>query len=408
MLVPPSPLACTFLRGGEEDDDEAKDRPGKRKLPLECRVEGCGVDLAPLKLQNKADYRVRYKICEEHLKALEVHTEGKVMRFCQQCTSLHDIASFDGQKRSCRERLNSHNARRRKKRQPVEPSEFGKARPPSGDAVGFQALQGLLNANSLATLSGGTANSAVLSKVYEFLAASAAQPGATPAPKLDEPGSTQLLKSAADLLGSMGSTGIQSAVAALQAVQPQPKPASSVPVAALSPHPSPAQPTLPAGMGMEQLNELLGSYSHILNMQAGQLQPQVPPLVPAAPAAQPQDAASLLGSILAGGSMAPAVAPSPPAHSSMGQLSPADGIMIASLANSGLLGQGVTMNGIADIVTALQQVKHKQQQQQQQHPAQQSSPIATVAASQGIPGLSGNIASAMAQLSQLASMPQNN
>lgn len=41
--------------------------------------------------------------------------EGKRQRFCQQCGRFHDLTSFDGDKRSCRARLQRHNARRRKK-----------------------------------------------------------------------------------------------------------------------------------------------------------------------------------------------------------------------------------------------------------------------------------------------------
>lgn len=36
-------------------------------------------------------------------------------RFCQQCGRFHNLADFDGDKRSCRARLVKHNARRRKK-----------------------------------------------------------------------------------------------------------------------------------------------------------------------------------------------------------------------------------------------------------------------------------------------------
>lgn len=36
-------------------------------------------------------------------------------RFCQQCGRFHNLAEFDGDKRSCRARLLKHNARRRKK-----------------------------------------------------------------------------------------------------------------------------------------------------------------------------------------------------------------------------------------------------------------------------------------------------
>ena len=36
-------------------------------------------------------------------------------RFCQQCGRFHHLVEFDGEKRSCRARLQRHNARRRKK-----------------------------------------------------------------------------------------------------------------------------------------------------------------------------------------------------------------------------------------------------------------------------------------------------
>lgn len=41
--------------------------------------------------------------------------DGRRQRFCQQCGRFHDLAAFDGDKRSCRARLQRHNARRRKK-----------------------------------------------------------------------------------------------------------------------------------------------------------------------------------------------------------------------------------------------------------------------------------------------------
>jgi hypothetical protein len=41
--------------------------------------------------------------------------EGKRQRFCQQCGRFHDLTCFDADKRSCRARLQRHNARRRKK-----------------------------------------------------------------------------------------------------------------------------------------------------------------------------------------------------------------------------------------------------------------------------------------------------
>lgn len=51
--------------------------------------------------------------------------EGRRQRFCQQCGRFHDLASFDGDKRSCRARLQRHNARRRKKADVTESSRVG-------------------------------------------------------------------------------------------------------------------------------------------------------------------------------------------------------------------------------------------------------------------------------------------
>ena len=83
----------------------------------------------------------RYKICEEHLKLHSLVRNGRRQRFCQQvgcvqdrqrtggmwsccsdsnvqcvqCGRFHDLTEFDGEKRSCRTRLQRHNARRRKR-----------------------------------------------------------------------------------------------------------------------------------------------------------------------------------------------------------------------------------------------------------------------------------------------------
>ncbi|KAF8073156.1 SPL3 [Scenedesmus sp. PABB004] len=75
-----------------------------------CQVEGCGTDLRGLR-----DYHLRYKICEYHLKVSSIIRDGKQQRFCQQCGRFHLLSDFDGAKRSCRARLQRHNARRRKR-----------------------------------------------------------------------------------------------------------------------------------------------------------------------------------------------------------------------------------------------------------------------------------------------------
>jgi SBP domain len=63
-------------------------------------VEGCSGSLKNLK-----EYHQRYKICEHHLKVSSIVVEGVRKRFCQQCGRFHDLSEFDGDKRSCRARL---------------------------------------------------------------------------------------------------------------------------------------------------------------------------------------------------------------------------------------------------------------------------------------------------------------
>lgn len=64
------------------------------------QVEGCSGSLKNLK-----EYHQRYKICEHHLKVSSIVVEGVRKRFCQQCGRFHDLSEFDGDKRSCRARL---------------------------------------------------------------------------------------------------------------------------------------------------------------------------------------------------------------------------------------------------------------------------------------------------------------
>lgn len=85
-------------------------RTSRPDVPVMCQVDGCLNDLAGLK-----EYHNRYKICHHHLKIPSIVRAGHIQRFCQQCGRFHDIGEFDGDKRSCRARLQRHNARRRKK-----------------------------------------------------------------------------------------------------------------------------------------------------------------------------------------------------------------------------------------------------------------------------------------------------
>ncbi|OEL29398.1 Squamosa promoter-binding-like protein 12 [Dichanthelium oligosanthes] len=86
-----------------------------------CQVEGCKIDLSSAK-----DYHRKHKVCEAHSKAPKVVVAGLERRFCQQCSRFHGLDVFDQKKRSCRRRLNDHNARRRK--QQPEAISYGSSR----------------------------------------------------------------------------------------------------------------------------------------------------------------------------------------------------------------------------------------------------------------------------------------
>ncbi|KAL5207781.1 hypothetical protein ABZP36_032216 [Zizania latifolia] len=74
-----------------------------------CQVEGCNIDLSSAKT-----YHRKHRVCEAHSKDPKVTVAGLERRFCQQCSRFHALTEFDQKKRSCRRRLNDHNARRRK------------------------------------------------------------------------------------------------------------------------------------------------------------------------------------------------------------------------------------------------------------------------------------------------------
>jgi hypothetical protein len=52
-----------------------------------------------------------------HIKLPQVMRGGRLQRFCQQCGRFHDLAAFDAGRKSCREQLSKHNARRRRRAQ---------------------------------------------------------------------------------------------------------------------------------------------------------------------------------------------------------------------------------------------------------------------------------------------------
>lgn len=101
----------TSTSGSDEHAELASSKRNCRSDgPVMCQVDGCLTDLAGLK-----EYHNRYRICQYHLKIPCIVREGNRQRFCQQCGRFHNIGEFDGDKRSCRARLERHNARRRKK-----------------------------------------------------------------------------------------------------------------------------------------------------------------------------------------------------------------------------------------------------------------------------------------------------
>ncbi|KAF7136623.1 hypothetical protein RHSIM_Rhsim08G0191600 [Rhododendron simsii] len=93
-----------------------------------CLVDGCQADLS-----NCREYHRRHKVCERHSKTPEVEINGRKRRFCQQCSRVsslfsfditgshnigflgiqgpgfHSLEEFDEGKRSCRKRLDGHN-----------------------------------------------------------------------------------------------------------------------------------------------------------------------------------------------------------------------------------------------------------------------------------------------------------
>ena len=77
---------------------------------LFCQVEDCRAPLEGLK-----EYHQRYKVCDHHLKMEYIERDGQKYRFCQQCGRFQPLDEFDDRKRSCRARLQRHNARRRKR-----------------------------------------------------------------------------------------------------------------------------------------------------------------------------------------------------------------------------------------------------------------------------------------------------
>jgi len=65
-----------------------------------CQTDGCNADLS-----NCKPYVRRYRLCWTCMKSSMVFVDSKAMRFCQQCSRLHELSMFDGNKKSCRVKL---------------------------------------------------------------------------------------------------------------------------------------------------------------------------------------------------------------------------------------------------------------------------------------------------------------
>ncbi|EFN55613.1 hypothetical protein CHLNCDRAFT_133755 [Chlorella variabilis] len=139
----------------------AKKRANMRCANYCCQVEGCPRQLLPLR-----SYYQRQHICEEHFRALAItDASGHVSRFCQQCTKLEPLSSFDGERRSCRVSLDRRNQRRQGKRGSGGANSSGGSGSGSGSVTRLHgdspiafAQRPSLSAEAPAALGGAAAN----------------------------------------------------------------------------------------------------------------------------------------------------------------------------------------------------------------------------------------------------------
>ncbi|GLI68118.1 hypothetical protein VaNZ11_012456 [Volvox africanus] len=73
-----------------------------------CQADGCMEDLSGLRR-----YFRRYHVCETHIRSQVVLIGGRQVRFCDQCSTFHPLAFFDGQRRTCRDKLEQNRLKRR-------------------------------------------------------------------------------------------------------------------------------------------------------------------------------------------------------------------------------------------------------------------------------------------------------
>uniref|UniRef100_A0A1D1ZP12 SBP-type domain-containing protein n=1 Tax=Auxenochlorella protothecoides TaxID=3075 RepID=A0A1D1ZP12_AUXPR len=80
-----------------------------RNKQQSCQITDCQANLSLL-----GAYHKRYRVCDVHMRSLSVPFRGVDSRFCQQCGRFQELSAFDGEHRSCRERLLRHAGRRRR------------------------------------------------------------------------------------------------------------------------------------------------------------------------------------------------------------------------------------------------------------------------------------------------------
>uniref|UniRef100_A0A061SNC3 SBP-type domain-containing protein n=1 Tax=Tetraselmis sp. GSL018 TaxID=582737 RepID=A0A061SNC3_9CHLO len=90
----------------EQIENEKKGTGKAPELSIKCAVPGCEV-------LSQQGFKLRHRICTKHQNMDSVMVDGIRQRFCQQCTKLHPLQMFEGQRRGCKKRLDRHNERRR-------------------------------------------------------------------------------------------------------------------------------------------------------------------------------------------------------------------------------------------------------------------------------------------------------
>jgi len=97
-----------FGSGG--DLPRTKSPKWTQKSRPKCLADGC-----KLELNGNGAYNLRYRLCEDHIKAMTLFQGGVAKRFCQQCSRLHEMSEFEGKRRSCISSLRLHKQRQRAK-----------------------------------------------------------------------------------------------------------------------------------------------------------------------------------------------------------------------------------------------------------------------------------------------------